>query len=68
MAEVVKGNLVAKPDEKGFSWPSTRYGPDGQSGVFNSADEVPKGWEDHPAKVKPAKTEKTKGEPKALDL
>lgn len=35
-------------DEKGNSWPSWRYGPDGSSGVFNSAAEVPKGWKDHP--------------------
>lgn len=35
-------------------FPSYRYGPDGQSAVFNSAAEVPKGWEDHPSKVEAA--------------
>lgn len=37
-----------KPDKDGNFWPSWRYGPNGASGVFNSADEVPKGWKDHP--------------------
>jgi hypothetical protein len=37
------------------TWPSVRYGPDGAHAVFNSPDEVPKGWEDHPSKVKPPK-------------
>lgn len=32
-------------------WPSTRYGPDGQSRVFQSEDQVPEGWVDHPSKV-----------------
>lgn len=31
-------------------WPSCRYGPNGESAIFNSEDEVPKGWLDHPAK------------------
>jgi hypothetical protein len=35
--------------DKGF--PSFRYGPDGQSGVFQSAKDVPTGWKDHPSKV-----------------
>ena len=35
-------------DEQGNSWPSWRYGPDGASGIFNHAAEVPKGWKDHP--------------------
>ena len=30
------------------SWPSWYYGPDGQSGVFQSAAEVPQGWKDSP--------------------
>lgn len=33
------------------SWPSWRYGPDGQSAIFNNEAEVPDGWTDHPAKV-----------------
>lgn len=32
-------------------WPSCRYGPNGQSAIFNSEDEVPAGWVDHPAKL-----------------
>lgn len=32
-------------------WPSTRYGPNGQSRVFQAESDVPKGWVDHPSKV-----------------
>lgn len=32
-------------------WPAWRYGPDGAAEIFNSEDEVPKGWQDHPSKV-----------------
>jgi hypothetical protein len=32
-------------------WPSWRYGPGGVAGVFQSEDDVPEGWTDHPAKV-----------------
>lgn len=32
-------------------WPCWFYGPKGQSQVFNSEDEVPEGWHDHPSKV-----------------
>lgn len=32
-------------------WPSWRYGPGGQSRIFQSEYEVPEGWEDHPSKV-----------------
>ena len=42
----------AEETEKGF--PSFRYGPDGQSAVFQSAKDVPSGWHDHPSKVKGA--------------
>lgn len=35
--------------EKGF--PSFRYGPDGQSAVFHSSADVPKGWFEHPSDV-----------------
>lgn len=34
------------------TFPSWRYGPDGEAAVFNSADDVPKGWKDHPPKPK----------------
>jgi hypothetical protein len=33
-------------------WPAWRYGPDGQSAVFNAEDEVPAGWASHPGLVK----------------
>lgn len=29
-------------------WPSWRYGPDGESAIFNSASEVPFGWSRRP--------------------
>lgn len=29
-------------------WPSFRYGPNGESKVFQSADDVPEGWRDSP--------------------
>ena len=32
-------------------WPAWRYGPDNQSGIFNSEAEVPEGWVDSPDKV-----------------
>lgn len=34
-------------------WPSWWYGPDGKGAVFASADEVPRGWKDHPSKHGP---------------
>ena len=33
------------------NWPSWRYGPNGQGGVFARESDVPSGWEDHPSKV-----------------
>lgn len=32
-------------------WPAWRYGPKGEAEIFNSAEEVPKGWKDAPAPV-----------------
>lgn len=32
-------------------WPSWFYGPNDKSEVFESADQVPEGWQDHPSKV-----------------
>jgi hypothetical protein len=32
-----------------MSWPSFRYGPNGESAVFKSASEVPAGWAEHPS-------------------
>lgn len=46
-AELQRGRLMRGPDH----WPSWRYGPKGQSGVFESESDVPTGWEDHPSKV-----------------
>lgn len=35
-------------------WPSWRYGPNGEAGVFESEDDVPEGWLGHPSEhVKP---------------
>jgi hypothetical protein len=34
------------------TFPAWFYGPDGQSAICDSADAVPKGWADHPSKVK----------------
>ena len=48
--------------EKEFK-PTWRYGPNDMAMICYSEDEIPKGWQDHPAKVK-----KGKGEPEALDL
>jgi hypothetical protein len=31
-------------------WPSWRYGPNGEAQIFEKAEDVPKGWEDHPSK------------------
>jgi hypothetical protein len=39
-------------------WPSWRYGPKGESAVFESEADVPAGWHDHPSKhEKAAKSE-----------
>jgi hypothetical protein len=43
--------MVFTPKGPIVYWPSWRYGPDGQAAVFNSEDDVPEGWADHPAKV-----------------
>jgi hypothetical protein len=37
------------------TFPSYRYGPGGKAEVFQSADDVPPGWVDHPSKLKDAK-------------
>lgn len=36
---------------RGADWPAWRFGPDGAKEVFQSAEEVPPGWHDHPSKV-----------------
>lgn len=35
------------------TFPSWRYGPDGEAKVCLTADDVPAGWTDHPAKTTP---------------
>jgi hypothetical protein len=45
--ELERGRLMRAPDH----WPGWRYGPKGQSAIFESEADVPKGWEDHPSKV-----------------
>lgn len=35
---------------KPVKWPGWFYGPNGEAEIFQSEDEVPKGWLDHPAK------------------
>jgi len=32
--------------------PAWRYGPGGAAEIFENEKDVPKGWEDHPSKVK----------------
>lgn len=41
-------------------WPAWRYGPNGARRIFHEGEQIPKGWQDHPDKVKaekPAKPE-----------
>ena len=33
-------------------FPAWRYGPNGESAIFEAHDEIPKGWVDDPKKVK----------------
>lgn len=33
-------------------WPAWRYGPNGQSRIFENEKDVPAGWADHPTRVK----------------
>lgn len=40
-------------------WPSWRYGPEGQSQIFDHEEQVPEGWVDHPSKL--AKSEQGGG-------
>jgi hypothetical protein len=43
-----EANKVPAIDENGKTWPSWRYGPDGDARIFQNAAEVPKGWKEHP--------------------
>ena len=33
------------------AWPKWFFGPAGASDIFESAEDVPEGWVDHPSKV-----------------
>lgn len=33
-------------------WPSWRYGPNGEAEIFETEDQVPAGWADHPDKAR----------------
>lgn len=39
---------MAKEVER--NWPAWYFGPDGESKIFTSIDDVPEGWLDHPSK------------------
>ena len=40
MSEPENGHKVSA------DWPSWRYGPKGEAAIFESEDDVPKGWKD----------------------
>lgn len=48
-------------------WPSWRYGPNGEAQIFDHADEVPTGWEDHPSKIGNETDKKAAKEPAKSD-
>jgi hypothetical protein len=52
-AELQRGRLMRAPDHD-FSGPTYFYGPKGESAIFESANDVPAGWLDHPSKHKNA--------------
>ena len=35
-------------------YPAWFYGPGGEGQIFQTAEDVPEGWEDHPSKALPA--------------
>ena len=46
------------------TFPSCRYGPNGEAQVFECADDVPEGWADHPSgPFKKAKEDAPKPDP-----
>jgi hypothetical protein len=47
-AELQRGRLMRAPDHE---FPKWAYGPNGASGIFNSEDEIPAGYVDHPSKL-----------------
>jgi hypothetical protein len=59
-AERQRGRLMRAPDH-GFDGPAWFYGPNDQRAVFESANDVPAGWQDHPSKVKGAQPDPDAG-------
>jgi hypothetical protein len=49
---MAKAPTKARKGPKKF-WPAWRYGPAGESQVFDRPEDVPAGWEDHPSKHTP---------------
>lgn len=45
--------IADEPAEIDNSWPAWYHGPNGQSEIFDRAEDVPEGWVDHPSKVPP---------------
>jgi len=50
-----KGHSSGQPNDKGETWPSWRYGPNGQSMICQGPKDVPKGWKDTPSAFAEAK-------------
>lgn len=48
-------------------WPKWMYGPNGESRIFQKDDQVPKGWADHPDKVKQPEAMKQVKQPEKKD-
>lgn len=46
-------------------FPSWRYGPKGESAVFESEADVPRGWFDHPSKHNTAQAKPAAAKPQA---
>lgn len=44
-----------------MDFPAFYYGPGDQKRVFQSAEDVPEGWEDHPSKVAEEEVDVMKG-------
>jgi hypothetical protein len=45
---------VSKQKVEPNEYPSWKYGPGGEGQIFNSPDDVPEGWVDHPKNALPA--------------
>lgn len=46
-------------------WPAWRYGPGGKAAIFESEDDVPKDWVDHPSKAEKKPEAKSEDSPPA---